>query len=131
MMDGIRRPSAVVAPTRDDTVHAYDTDFSTAVVQSRYRLIALAQTSPDEYQASPSFLTHRAIHTFTNLPGLSLPQIPLTSTPSSKVEVTQDLNDVEPDTDSELPASQQPHTTQQTRLIANQKYSHRSNHPLG
>ena len=47
-------------------------------------------------------------------PGLSLPQIPLTSTPLSCIEEPQDLNDVKQDTDSELPASQQPHTTQET-----------------
>jgi len=101
-------------PTRDDTLHAYDTHFSNTAVQSRYRLLALTHANPDDYQASPSFPTRQALHTFTNPPGLSLPQIPLTSTPLSHIQDPQDLNDVEQDTDSELPASQQPHTTQET-----------------
>ena len=110
----IAAKAALVAPPRDDTLHAYDTHFSNIAVQARYNLLALTQTNPDDYQASPKFPTRQALHTFTNPPGLSLPQIPLTSTPLSRIVDPQDLDDVEQDTDSELPASQQPHTTQET-----------------
>ena len=99
--------AAFVAPPRDDSVHAYDCHFSPTALRSRYHLLALDQASPD-------FPTRQALHTFTHPPGFSLPHVPLTSTPYSQTEATADLNDMEPDSDEDIPASQQPHTTQET-----------------